>query len=154
MLIFWYDIPFFSYGISLIFLKEDNLLWWVLAVLEICLLLFFFICKLPSLDNFLHLSFMYLWNQMDWSGVLGKIWKGFDFWKDSYVVHVPLKWYRGGESVSALQGLTQLWKDFVTSSPISSFPPPEYTPIYHPVFSSFVTGSRQFCISLKLTDLP
>lgn len=49
-------------------------------------------------------------------GVLGKVWKGFDFWKDSYVVHVPLKWHRGEKSLSALQGLAQLWEDSFTSS--------------------------------------
>lgn len=78
------------------------------------------------------------------------MWKGFDFWKGSYVVHVPWKWHRGEGSLSALQGLAQPWED-CQCLPYLSLPPPEYTPVL-PASVFFIY--KQFHISLMLTGLP
>lgn len=111
---------------------------------NLCLLLFSFICRLPFLDNFLHHSFMYLWNQMGWLGVLGKMWKGFNFRKDSYVIHV----WNGTEERSLYQS-SRGWHSSgkILSTPpslIFSFPSPVYTPVYDPVFTSCLTAVSYF----------
>lgn len=83
-------------------------------------------------------------------GVLGKVWKGFDFWKDSYVVHVPLKWHRGEKSISSPGAGAALGRFFhLLPHPFSPF----HLLSTHLVFSPFITVSQQFHISPRLTDL-